>query len=364
MRPPGGSGLGGDWWDASPRPGRGDTDLHRTSRGEPIDTLREETIAYRDVYGRRRTMRARVTEDDPAADPFYRTRLVVDADRLVEYVQKRVHAAGRRQPANSAATSRAPDGIDAVDNEIQMGLHLVDAFGEENYPRELSHLVGYYPDDADREPFVLLAERGRPVERFAGRLLLDQVEQFPTSLLRALDLLESAGVVHRWLTTRTVQFDDRHVQITDFRHAVLVGERCGPAPDPRWAAPEAVYGDGPATTKEDVYSVGRVLNEVISDRSGRASTRRGGAERLLGSDGPLGRMVDHDPDLRPPAAEVLAALGRDVDRAAGTRRARSGGDARFVEGLRSFDAIVRRRGTGDDEPTPRPTNGGADRGRR
>lgn len=121
---------------------------------------------------------------------------------------------------------------------------------------------------------------------------------------------------------------------------------------------------------EDVYRVGRVLSGTIADRSGRAFARRGRAESLLRSDTLRGRLVDHNPALRRPATEVLAAFGQDVDRTAGARRARSSGDARFVEGLRGFDAIVRRQGSRGNDVTLRamgvsgPTNGRADHGRR
>ncbi|WP_035741855.1 protein kinase family protein [Parafrankia elaeagni] len=352
-----GSAGGGDWWVNSPRSSRDATLTHHTSRGEPVDALREESIVYRDVRGVRRTMQARVTDDQ--VDPRYSRRLVVDMDTLTEYVQKRAHAAGRRTPTDAASVSRPSDGIDEIDNEIQTGLHLIDVFGEQEYPRELSRLFGYYPDDADPEPFVLLVERGRPVEQFAGRLLLDQTEQFPASLLRALDLLESAAVVHRWLSSSTVLFDDRHVQITDFRYAVFSGERCGPAPDP-YPAPETRGGTGVATPKADMYSAGQVLLRVTDGPRRGAATRRGDEARRGDARRPHGRgvvtaMTEEDPALRPPAAELLERLRQDrspvVSGAWGPRSER---DSRFLAGLSAFDTIARRRRPVDDGQTGPP----------
>ncbi|MCK9903635.1 hypothetical protein CC117_28965 [Parafrankia colletiae] len=348
---PTGSAGGGDWWDSSPRSSRDATLTHRTSRGEPIDALREESIVFRDARGVRRTMQARVTDDQ--VDPRYSRRLVVDLDTLTEYVQKRAHAAGRRTPTDAASVSWPSDGIDEIDNEIQIGLHLIDVFGEQDYPRELSRLFGYYPDDADPEPFVLLVERGRPVEQFAGRLLLDQNEQFPASLLRALDLLESAAVVHRWLSTGTVLFDDRHVQITDFRYAVFSDEPCGPAPDPH-PAPEARGGTIVATPKADTYSAGHVLLRV-TDGPGRGAAALRRDERRHPGGGVVTAMTEEDPARRPPAAALLERLRQDrspaVYRAWGSRSER---DSRFLAGLSAFDTIARRRRPVDDDQTGPP----------
>ncbi len=296
-------------------------------------------------------MRARVSPpEDPPTDPFYVTRLVVDVDTLEEYVQKKVHGAGRR-PTTASSVSAPLDGIDALDNEIQIGLHLVDTFGDRTYPRELSRVFGYYHDDAEREPFVLLVERGRPVEKFAGRLLLDQAEQFPTSLLRALEWLDTARVVHRCLTTTTVRFDDRHVQITDFRHAVLAGERCGPAPDPHWAAPEARDGLSPASPKEDVYSVGLLFQHVMEARAGAA---RGGISPRRGAEGGEGGLIDRMsqpyPGDRPSAAEALNVLGARRDGPLPSPRQPPTLTApRFVEGQRRFELVRRRRSTAGED---------------
>ena len=335
------------WWDADPRRARTPAGRHRTSRGQPLDILAEETIQYRDVQGRLQRMRARVTPEDPSDDPFYLTRLVIDVDTLEEYVQKRVHGAGRR-PATTSSVSAPLDGIDALDNEIQIGLHLVDTFGDETYPRELSRVFGYYRDDAEREPFVLIVERGRPVDNFAGRLLLDQVERFPASLLRALEWLDVARVVHRCLTATTVRFDDRHVQITDFRHAVLAGERCGPAPVPQWAAPEALDGLSPASPKEDVYSVGVLFQRVMAAGAGAA---RGGVGSRRGNEGPrlLEHMSQYYPDDRPTATEALNVFGARRDGPSPTpRRSTTLTAPRFVEGQRRFELIRRRRSTGGE----------------
>ncbi|MDT3443539.1 MULTISPECIES: hypothetical protein [unclassified Pseudofrankia] len=162
------------------------------------------------------------------------------------------------------AESGSADAFEAYDNEVQVGLQLARATtaAGQRYPVELSRLIGYNP--AEAAPFMLWEELGDPVERFVERI--PTVEAFQVSLLRALSMLETAGVVHRSIWPMTVRWTGKNVQITDFRNARLTGEPCRPAPDWLWSAPEARQPDAIADPAEDLWSAGLVMVHVLNGR--------------------------------------------------------------------------------------------------
>ncbi len=335
------------WWPAEPT-GRRSSRRTGAGRTDPFDGMDSVHLVYRDIHGAQRVMRALVGEDGPPTDPVYLARRVVDTQTGAEYVQKRLPAESSRRGRPPTSTSSDTDSYDLLDNEIQIGLHLVQSFSADSYPRELSRLVGSYLGDTEEEPFILLTERGYPAEKVANRLLLDQVDAFPASLLRALECLAAAGVVHRCLTPQTVRWDDRHVQVTDFRHAALAEEPTGPAPEFRWAAPEARDGLEPARPPEDLYSAGLILVHVLT---GRLPGTSGAPDpRGVGGDvaGVLADFFDAA-DLRSTPRDVLARMGVPPSTSAGgAEMPPQLADPKFLEGRVRFDRIRRQRRSDSD----------------
>jgi hypothetical protein len=109
-----------------------------------FDALAEETIYYKDIHGRIQRMNARVTEYDPTtrSPTVLLTRRIIDTDTLEEYVQKRVHRAGRNPTATSTA-STSGDGRRCAGQRNPDRVALVYTFTEQAYPRELSRLFGF-----------------------------------------------------------------------------------------------------------------------------------------------------------------------------------------------------------------------------
>jgi serine/threonine protein kinase len=132
-----------------------------------------------------------------------------------------------------------------IDNEILAGLRLARLARDGDYPTTVSRLVGYDSDSAG--PYVLLEPyRGRPIGESAGKLLTAERRRFQVSLLAGLSWLHEAGVVHRGLSPRTVLWDGRSVQITDFSLSALPGTPRTVAGVAPWAAPE--QRGGPKTS--------------------------------------------------------------------------------------------------------------------
>jgi hypothetical protein len=278
-------------------------------------------------------------------------REVVDVNTSNAYVVKGV-------PRDAAG----PDAYAAFDNEVQIGLHLARTIlgAGAAYPREVSRLVGY--NDAGEEPFLILAELGRPAGRYARRIA--QGERFQASLMRALSILEAARVVHRNLTPGTVRWTESHVQIADFRHARLTGEPCGPAPSPAWSAPEARQQDAVADPAEDLWSAGLVIVHMLD------------GPRPAGSIGPPDLREVQAPDLdrtldgvfrplprnRPPLDLVMAdlnALREYVPPDAYPDP--STNDRRFQAGQAEFDQVSQNKALVDqsfEAPAGEPADGG------
>lgn len=227
--------------------------------------------------------------------------------------------------------------LDLIDNEILIGRHLIDVYGNgPGYPAELSRLVGYYGDDA-AQPFILFAPYpAQPADRLARGLMLEQEKDFQTSLMRAVRLLELAGVVHGRISPTTIRWDEVEAtaQLTDFSEAVMAGDprrEGGAAP---WTAAEQRSGTGPADARDDVWSVAQVIYYVVTGRHYRGpSTQpdpspRAGALRAV-----FGRALEANLASRPSAKELLERLGGS-DPGPLPRTAR---DRSFAEGLRKYD---------------------------
>ncbi len=271
---------------------------------------------------------------DEIVDAPYRLRRVTDTVTGDEYLQKWI-------PELSLNSSVDVSSYDILDNEIQIGLHLIRSLRGHDYPRELSRLVGYEADGD--EPFVLLAERGQPAERIRPGLRLDNQERFQISLMRALNLLWAIGVVHRAITPNTVRWDDPYVQITDFRHAALVGEPRGQAPNSMWAAPESRRGGGLVDHREDIWSAGLVVYQVVAGpRSPGHAEPPDLAKAPGGIDETLRGIFDEAVGQRPGPQEILRRLNavREVvppDLVSASQL----GDPAFTEGEERFDSLAR-----------------------
>jgi len=203
------------------------------------------------------------------------------------------------------ADPRVSGSRDRLINEIQIGLHLIRCF-EAAYPRRLARLVAYNLDSD--EPFVLFAQRGVPVAQFQGKIVTEG-SGLEVSMLRALRLLENAGVVHHNITPTTVLWDGTDVQLTDFRVARLVGEPYGTEqPARKWSAPEARDPRATADPAADLWSAGCVL---VSTIDGHLPLPNGQLDRTIGPE--LARLVDgffrHNPQDRPSLDLVLRDLG-------------------------------------------------------
>jgi hypothetical protein len=161
---------------------------------------------------------------------------------------------------------------DLLDNEILIGLRLAHFYGDgPDYPIELSRLIGYYTDDA-AQPFLLLVPyRGKAAEQLVQSLMLEDEKKFQMSLVRAIRLLEIAGVVHGRISPRTVRWDsaEEAVLLTDFSEASMTGaarHRGGEAP---FASAEQQSGAGAADPRDDVWSVAQVIYNVTVPRLSR-----------------------------------------------------------------------------------------------
>jgi hypothetical protein len=306
------------------------------------DALTE--FSYVTTYGDREVLRVRLGEWEELrqrrpgmATPQsrsapYRRRRVLNPDSNQEFVQKVL-------PREQASA----DNCDLLDNEIQIGLHLLRMIGEARYPRELSRLVGYNADA--EEPFILLAERGDPAGRFSRKMPAAKYERFQVSLFRALSILEAARVVHRNLTPGTVCWNDPHVQITDFQHARLTGEPAAPAPSPPWAAPEARRGGVPADPAADLWSAGLVIFHVVAGARPAGMT---GPPDLRAASGGLDRTLDGVFGPRPADRPLIGLIMQDlraeqefIPVKAFPEPAVT--DSQFIEGRRRFDELSRRK---------------------
>ena len=286
----------------------------------------EQKVQCRDLSGTLR--RVRLTDRGPYTSPgsMLHLRLVSGAND-VPLLRKSVPPdAGRRDPRLYAF----------LDNEIRVIAHLNRVLGA-NVP-EVPVLAGYNVDV--EEPFALLLPYLGNHARQAVREI-DEAEQrrFRIGMLRALHLIGSAGVVHGAVSLDSLRWSGTAAQLVDFEWAQRAGE-------PRWSGngrhqpPERLRGVGAADPRDDVYSAGMLIREIVLGTPAAENPTEPGAdpERLRSQlDGAFGPV-----EQRPPAAELLARM-----RVAAPQVRLANPEAALAEGHRLFDAASRRKGAPD-----------------
>ncbi|XRQ12190.1 protein kinase domain-containing protein [Actinomadura welshii] len=261
-------------------------------------------LRYRDVHGV--PVEAKAAEAREAEPPL---RPPLEAARLHLELPDRELTVRCVRPVD-----RGPGGFAAgcrqLDGEILAGLRLARLCDGRPYPRTVSRLIGYDADVA--EPFTLLEPlRGVEVESLAGTLPTEQRRRFQAGLLRAVRLLNAAGIAHRGIDPRTVRWDGDEVQLTDFSQAALIGSPRTVTGTLPWQAPEQRpetppgWERGRVGPSDDLWAAGRLIfyvltGEELDDRAKLAD--RPELETLLG--GVFGR-----PEDRPDAQALLHRLG-------------------------------------------------------
>lgn len=243
------------------------------------------------------------------------------------------------------AGRRDPRLYDLLDNEIRTLAHLTRVYG--GRAAEVPVLAGYNVDV--EEPFVLLRPyAGRPAADVVRALDEDRRRQFQISLLRALQVIGQAGVVHGELSPRTLRWDGSSVQLVDFESARPAGEPRRPGGGP-YHSPERLAGGGPADPRDDVWSAGVLIRELVlgprallapADQSGDPERLR---QRLADVFQPVAQ--------RPGPAELLRRM-----RVAAPDPRPADPRAGLAEGHRMFDEACRRKGGPPPDRPPAAVN--------
>jgi serine/threonine protein kinase len=257
-----------------------------------------EKLRYRTVRGETVEVEAipETADVQPCLPPLQARQLRLEAPdgpRIVRQVRRH----------ETAADETA---YELIDNQVLAGLRLGRLAREREYPQVVSRLVGYDSDSA--EPYVLLEPyRGRPIGESAGKLLTAERRSFQVSLLTALSWLVEARVVHRGLSPRTILWDGRSVQITDFSFAALPGTPRTVAGTPPWAAPEQRGGQrttGDISDRDDVWAAGRLIHYVLTGTELTNAAHLEDDSELAA----LLRNVFFAPTKRPTVEELIARL--------------------------------------------------------
>ncbi len=301
----------------------------------------DEEVLCRDLSGALHRVRLADRGEFSSPGSMLHQRLVTgphDALFLRKYVPIE---AGRRNPGL----------YDLLDNEIRVTAHLTRMTG--GRAGEVPALLGYNVDV--EEPFALLRPYiGQPAAEAVRILDQERMRHLQIGVLRALHLTGEAGVVHGALSLDTLRWNGSIAQLVDFESAQLTGEPRRPAGGPR-QSPERHQGAGPADPRDDVWSAGVLIRELVmgpqaiaapADQSADPERLR---ERL--------NEVFHPVEQRPPAAELLRRMRV-------TAEPLRGADPQFglADGYRMFDEACHRKGA--PPPGPPPAGPGPGPGRR
>lgn len=236
------------------------------------------------------------------------------------------------------------EGFASLDREIRSLVRLQWAFDDASYPPELPYVVGYNVDCP--EPFSLVKPyRGIPAVDIAGRLTSSQRQNFTISMLRALNRLAQADIVHSRLRLECMRWDGNAVQIVDLSEARLCGEPC------RHASGSPSGGAGARLIlpdhRDDIRAAGEVLYHVATGEE-YDPTKHAGHLAALGSDlgALLTSMLIDDTSRRPTASSLLQRL-----RSTGASDRTVDVNSVYAEGKLQYDLLHDRRPRRSD---PRP----------
>jgi len=169
------------------------------------------------------------------------------------------------------------------------------------------------------------------------------------SLMRAIRLLEMAGVVHGRISPATVRWFDVEAtaQLTDFSEAVMTGDPRKAGGEAPWASAEQQSGTGLADARDDVWSAAQVIHYVVTGRLVRGrGAQPDPSPRAVALQAAFGRALDPSIESRPRARELLEKLGaRDPQAPKRTPQ-----DQAFAEGLRKFDEETAKKFPGSQRP--------------
>jgi serine/threonine protein kinase len=292
-------------------------------------------IEFTSASGDSMAVRATAGSDEPAApgSAFRHCSLTVVGDDPWVTAGNPRDLLQRRIAAPLPEKKKLHSLLDALDNEIRVGIRLLHDHGTAAYPSQLARLVGY-SIEAD-EPFALfVAYGGRPVQQFAGKLSTADLREFEVGLFSALRAIEFGSIVHGQVGPATIRWDEpsTRVQLVDFSLATLAGE-ARMAPRLPGCSPEQAAETGRAHLGDDVWSAGTLLYQVATGRPRPAS---GVPPSLAEGSGPLRALLQDvfaAPTSRPTTVQLLERLNVS-DPFSGPRRKP---DARFAEGQRQFD---------------------------
>lgn len=145
--------------------------------------------------------------------------------------------------------------------------------------------------------------RRKPLGLLEGALSPLQVVKVGEAVLDCLSALHATGRCHGNISPGNIFFDEGEVFVNDFFHPpVMADGRRTYSGDRRHIAPEALSG-GARDWRSDLYSLGRVLSEVLGGEGGGAELRQ-----LLES------LVEEDPSRRAVAPEDALESFRRVKR--------------------------------------------------
>ncbi|MEV2277067.1 protein kinase [Nocardiopsis sp. NPDC049922] len=292
-----------------------------------------EDAVYRTPDGRE--VRCRITPErdlPPSAPNVPLTRQLVrveTADEESVLLRLAVGHAGSARDRGRAFTQ--------LDDAILAGVRIARC-ARGVHPPEITRLVGHHDDPVT--PFALVQPHtGQPIGELLGRRQLFDEERaaFRDGLLNALSWLSAAEVVHRDLRPGTVLWDPerRTVQVCDLTSATVVGVPRAVAGTPPWASPEQREGTGWCDPRDDVWSAGLLLFQVLTGHDVEAEARLP-LEDFGSLAAELGGVFEYRAELRPSADDLL-------ERFTGRAPRRRPVDTELSAGHRAFDERLRRR---------------------
>jgi serine/threonine-protein kinase len=193
----------------------------------------------------------------------------------------------------------------------------------------------YEAGEVEGRPYIVMeyVPGGDTLRRYCEggeRLPVETVVDLVAQCARALDYAHQQGVTHRDIKPANVLLTpDRKVKIGDFgialREQATATQALGSYGSPRYLSPEQACGD-PATPRSDLYSLGVVLYELLTNTAPFAAANlRGLLYKVAYEEAP--RVDSVRPDLIPSLVEVVRrALEKDPGR-------------RFASGLEMAEAL-------------------------